>query len=230
VLSSFGVLAKWAESVSLSIDIFPEYCHVSVMEPKNPPRQDGELRQEAILAAALDAFQRHGYRRCSMEDIARLAGMSRAALYLYYRNKDDIFVSLVRRAYDDSAAALEAVLREERLPEEALRAGFKAKTAGVVEALAESPHGPELLERGRVIGQAVMEEGEARIVAIFSDWLVREAAAGRITLAPFGGAPEAVAHTILAALNGVKTGHKDLASLRAALDRLAVMVGRALAA
>ncbi len=45
-----------------------------------------------------------------MEDIARGAGMSRPALYLHYRNKDDIYRHLVRQHYDGAVAAVESAL------------------------------------------------------------------------------------------------------------------------
>lgn len=187
-----------------------------------------DKRQEAILGAARDAFIKHGFRRCTMEDIARGAGMSRAALYLSYRNKEDICRGLVARAYGEGIVALEAALATEDRPVEALSAGFRAKTSGAVEALADSPHAPELFERATAICGEMIAEGEARMVEIFANWLLRAAAAGRVDLAPMGGDAGEVARTITAALKGVKAEQREGVTLRAELDRLAVMLGRAL--
>ncbi len=51
-------------------------------------------KEETAANAALRAFSLYGYQRMSMEDIAQGAGLSRAALYLRFRNKKDIFATL----------------------------------------------------------------------------------------------------------------------------------------
>ena len=43
-------------------------------------------RQTSILLGAWNTFAAYGYKKTSMDDIARAAGMSRPALYLHYRN------------------------------------------------------------------------------------------------------------------------------------------------
>ena len=47
-----------------------------------------------ILGAAFTLFGRYGFKRASMEDIASEAGLSRTALYLQFRNKEEIFREL----------------------------------------------------------------------------------------------------------------------------------------
>jgi AcrR family transcriptional regulator len=41
-----------------------------------PPRMSDE-RRAALLAAAAEVFARYGYRKASMDDVARAAGLSR---------------------------------------------------------------------------------------------------------------------------------------------------------
>ena len=69
------------------------------LSPSVNPSQPLPDRQDAILDAAFHAFATYGYRRTAMDDIARGAGMSRTALYLHYRNKEDIFRSLALRYF-----------------------------------------------------------------------------------------------------------------------------------
>ena len=73
-----------------------------------PPDHDPQ-RQDAILDAAFGVFAAYGYRRTTMEDIARACGMSRTALYLHFRNKDDIFRSLTERYLDQALTDMTAV-------------------------------------------------------------------------------------------------------------------------
>ena len=75
-----------------------------------PPSATPVDRQDAILDAAFGAFATYGYRRTSMDDIARGAGLSRTALYLHYRNKEDIFRSLAARYFDEALRDMTAAL------------------------------------------------------------------------------------------------------------------------
>ena len=54
-----------------------------------PMTQDAELKREAIFTAAFTQFSRYGFRRTSMEDIAKEMGISRASLYSYFKNKEE---------------------------------------------------------------------------------------------------------------------------------------------
>jgi len=52
------------------------------------------VRREQILNAAKRVFHSRGFSNATVEDIAKEAELSPAALYLYFKNKDDIYVSL----------------------------------------------------------------------------------------------------------------------------------------
>jgi AcrR family transcriptional regulator len=54
-----------------------------------------QARPEEVLDAALDLFARNGFAATRMEDIAKAAGLSKAAIYLYFPSKDDVFKALV---------------------------------------------------------------------------------------------------------------------------------------
>lgn len=51
-----------------------------------------------MLDAALDLFSRQGFARTTVEQVARQAGLSKAAVYLYFPSKDALLTGLVRRA------------------------------------------------------------------------------------------------------------------------------------
>src|SRR5262245_11050884 len=52
-------------------------------------------RSEAILETAADLFGEFGYNAVRMEDIAARAGVAKGTLYLYFKNKDDLFLALI---------------------------------------------------------------------------------------------------------------------------------------
>src|SRR3954466_15146619 len=68
-------------------------------------------RRERVLAAALEVFGRYGFRKASMDEIARSADISRQGLYLYFANKDALFRAAVRQeletALGDAARCLD---------------------------------------------------------------------------------------------------------------------------
>ena len=57
-----------------------------------------------MLDAALSLFSTKGYARSSVSEIARAAGLSKGAVYLYFPSKHDILLGLVRRAVGTAAA------------------------------------------------------------------------------------------------------------------------------
>ncbi|MEM9467000.1 MAG: TetR/AcrR family transcriptional regulator [Actinomycetota bacterium] len=56
--------------------------------------------REAILAAALESFGRHGPRATSLSQIATAAGVSRPTLYSRYADKDQLFRAVLERECD----------------------------------------------------------------------------------------------------------------------------------
>lgn len=68
---------------------------------KSPPRKfrrRAEARPDEVLDAALDIFIAKGFAAARVEDIARAAGLSKGAVYLYFPSKVAILEALVRRA------------------------------------------------------------------------------------------------------------------------------------
>lgn len=67
-------------------------------------------RRARLLEAALGVFLRYGYRKTSMDEVARAADLSRQGLYLHFATKEELFRATVemalRRALDDAAARL----------------------------------------------------------------------------------------------------------------------------
>ncbi len=67
-----------------------------------------EVRQD-IVRAALNVFARDGYEKARISDIAADAGISSGNIYRYYKNKDDLFYSVIDERF---AASFLRVLRK----------------------------------------------------------------------------------------------------------------------
>ena len=52
---------------------------------------------EAILDAAVEEFERHGFRRVALDDVARRARVSRTTIYRRFSNKDELVAAVIER-------------------------------------------------------------------------------------------------------------------------------------
>ncbi|MDJ0821253.1 MAG: helix-turn-helix domain-containing protein [Paracoccaceae bacterium] len=176
-------------------------------------------RQKAILKAAFDAFASYGFRRTSMEDISRGAGMSRPALYLHFKGKDEIFRALVAYYYDDAEQMVAEALGAPGAPAEVLARAFRAQSGQIGERILTSPHGHEILDAGMSAAGELVADGEARLTALYAEWMVRSGLRSRAEA-------QAMAEVMAMALKGVKAPPYETYLQR--MDLLAQSFGAAL--
>jgi AcrR family transcriptional regulator len=148
--------------------------------------------RERILKAAFERFSRYGFRRTSMEDIAGEAGVSRAALYLQFANKEEIFRSLSQELHETSLQKAAAALSDDAPLAARLQAAAEAKSARFVEIAYGSPHGSELLDESNRICGEMSAETQKRFVDQLTRCFRRAAHTGEVDLPSAGvSAPEA---------------------------------------
>ncbi len=89
-------------------------------------RRDEEraARRQAILAAAKKVYADKGFLGATIEDIAAEARVSVGAIYLYFKSKEDLYVSLLDEAMELFRRALTTILRSRRRPDQKLRAAW----------------------------------------------------------------------------------------------------------
>ncbi|MCT4656850.1 MAG: TetR/AcrR family transcriptional regulator [Cohaesibacter sp.] len=107
-------------------------------------------------------FAQYGFRKASMEDLARAAGMSRQALYKRFGSKDGVFEWAVQTFIEASLERSREKLGEEGLsPAEALASAFAIWTGEHVGMLHNTPHGMEMMDRaiGVTMQESVNIEG-----------------------------------------------------------------------
>jgi AcrR family transcriptional regulator len=211
-------------------------CHLIFMDAatRNLPLTErirgriADPRAWAVLQAAYESFLQFGLKRTSMQDIADRAGMSRAALYLHYRNKDDIFSALMEAYFDAAAEAVREALGAHDDPAEALAAAFEAQMGDAAEMMLRSPHADELLSAKQGPAREIVKRGYARLSEVYGEWLAREGAQGRIASEAAGDDARATAAAMLASLDGLKQAGLDWQAYLDARARLARLFGRAL--
>ena len=72
-------------------------------------RREKDVRRELAIDAAMNIYEEEGYHAITMEKIAEKSELSRAALYLYFKNKDEIVISAILTHADYFARVLQEV-------------------------------------------------------------------------------------------------------------------------
>jgi AcrR family transcriptional regulator len=178
-------------------------------------------RREAILAAAYAQFTRYGYRRTSMEDIARELGLSRASLYREFANKEEIFRTLAAALHDNAVAAAETALKQPGPIATRVRDALEAKSVRVLEVLHGSPHGAELVDESSRLCGELAGTTEARVQKLLADALRAAGRSGELDLGVAGLSATAAAELLVLSAAGLKHGAADAETFR---RRLAAMV------
>src|SRR5262245_35769740 len=85
-------------------------------------RADKADKRDAILRAAIEALAARGFFAAQVADVARTAGVAAGTVYLYFRGKDDLLISIFDRAMHEAIAEGHASVAAEADPIEQLRA------------------------------------------------------------------------------------------------------------
>ena len=89
-------------------------------------RGEGHERRAEILAAAERIFVEHGYEGATIRKIADAVGLSSTALYMHFREKDEILVEICRSAFSRLIEANAAIRSEGPEPESRLMGMLRA--------------------------------------------------------------------------------------------------------
>jgi len=123
-------------------------------------------RPAEIVQAALAVFAEKGFAAAKLEDIARRAGVSKGAIYLYFETKEDIFRAVVHQAIAPNIGAVKAMAAAHPGP---LAGLLRSVTAHIANVVSHTPLG----------GVLKMVVGEARnfpeIARVWHDELVSQA-------------------------------------------------------
>jgi AcrR family transcriptional regulator len=76
--------------------------------------ESADARQLAVLDAAVGVFARYGFRKASMDEVARAADVSRQGLYLQFANKEELFRKAVEHSLNNQLNAAVAALSRQQ--------------------------------------------------------------------------------------------------------------------
>ena len=118
-------------------------------------------RKEQIISGALLLFSTQGLAATKISDIASAAGISQGLVYHYFRSKEDIFIELIRGAFERLNSSCEILNRMPLSPREKIGIAIK----GLLQDLEQNKDNARyhLLMAQAMVSEAVPEEAKAII-------------------------------------------------------------------
>jgi AcrR family transcriptional regulator len=85
------------------------------LQPLTPDRRR-ELTRDHLLAAAAQVFAEKGFHGATLDEVARVAGFSKGAVYSNFESKDDLFLALFKANYEREMELLGKTLASSSIP------------------------------------------------------------------------------------------------------------------
>ncbi len=78
-------------------------------------------KKNLILESAEKVFIEKGYYPAKIEEIARNAGIAKGTVYIYFKDKESIYISLIEKKLKELASFIESVINQETSPSDKLK-------------------------------------------------------------------------------------------------------------
>ena len=85
-------------------------------------KRSGIKTKEKILDVAMQVFSAYGYEGASIRAIAKAAGISIGGVYLYFRNKEELYLNLIKDRIEEQVLTTKEAVASAGSPEDGLRA------------------------------------------------------------------------------------------------------------
>jgi AcrR family transcriptional regulator len=176
-----------------------------------------EIKKGKILTAARSVFLRYGYKRVNMNEIAEAAGVSRPALYVLFKNKEEIFVGVFMQWVDETLSAVKREMEKVEAPEQKLMRAFELWTVHPFEMMMASPEAKELIDGSFEFAQDALRQGyqmfETAITPVVASLAERRSVKGHLS-------SEDIAHILASATRGFKQTAVKAPELRLLIEKL----------
>lgn len=180
-----------------------------------------------MLDAAMAVFARYGFKRASMADIAAEAGVSRPALYLWFRSKQDVLRSLAEQLRESALAGAAAGWTGGRSFEANLEATILGKDLDFFRLLHASPHGAEILTADEALTAEISRDLDRKFRGLMARHMRAAADAGEIQLAAMDDDADALATVVAISVKALIGEAVDEDAFRLGVRRLAKLTAAA---
>lgn len=139
-----------------------------------------------------------------MQDIADAAGMSRAALYLHFKNKEDVFRSGSIRTHDRVMDEVRSNLTGPGSVFDRVESALLAYFEGLMREISESPRGFELFDASVELIGDVACDARQDLVALIAGALGEAEELGEADIRAIGATNVDLATLLVASVDGLK--------------------------
>ena len=148
-------------------------------------------RREEIVSAATELFYEYGFQKATMRDICRKIGITQAALYYHFRNKEEILYTIIERSSNNLHLLLRSCFSGDKDPAEKLKNAIYQHILSIKHARQGAKI---IIEDKRFLGgdlNRLVKEKEKAVFYLYKNQLKDLQKAGRIkrcdlTVATFG--------------------------------------------
>jgi AcrR family transcriptional regulator len=138
-------------------------------------------RRQAIIAAAIDYFYEYGYQKASVRDICRRVGLTQAALYYHFHNKEEILFTIIELFSNQLYCTLKSCLTGPRDPVDKLRQGISRH---ILSIKTDRKGAKIIIEDKRFLSgelKKLVKEKEKNVFNLYRDCLVELQSSGKLT-------------------------------------------------
>jgi AcrR family transcriptional regulator len=137
-------------------------------------------RREEIVSAATELFYEYGYQKATMRDICGKIGITQAALYYHFRNKEEILYTIIERSSNDLYLLLRSCFSVDTDPIERLKNAISQHILSIKHARKGAKI---IIEDKRFLGgdlNRLVKEKEKAVFYMYRDRLKEVQELGRI--------------------------------------------------
>lgn len=161
-------------------------------------------KRGVILKAALEVFITYGFRKTSMDDIARAAGMSRPALYQQFANKTDIFRALVQEVMTCKIDEAEKAFAEAGSFRDRLYTAIDRAILEMNRFVVQTPHGKELIGVSDELASDISDMWTEALIRVIANGIEQAQQEGQVDLDHYGMDASTIARTFTFAIEGLR--------------------------
>jgi len=197
-----------------------------VKKRKAEAKQSRSAKPNAIVLAALELFTRYGYRKTSINDIARAAQVAKRTVYLHFENKAAVFLSILEYLGDQVRQRCGAAERMDGTAVNRLTGLLDAYFGLAFELFSKSAHMPELEETFSKLARTRIGDLNTEYQTRLARFLRSLERTGEHGGAPRGLTVEQLVHILVRAAEGAKHDPKvqgDRKALERHLRELAIL-------
>ena len=189
-------------------------------------KESSSVKPSAIVLAALELFTRYGYRKTSVDDIARTAQVAKRTVYLHFESKAEVFLATLEYLGDQVLQRCAAAERTRGTAVDRLTGLLDAYFGIAFEIFSKSERMPELEETFSKLARARISDLNSEHKDRIARFVRSLEKTGEIGRPPQGLTVEQIVQILMGAAEGAKhdaTAQGDRKAFERRLRELAIL-------